>query len=158
MDVIIVLSSAIARWITKSLYGRPGTKNASQFWMTHGNVSNRRVLKHILLVNQGSIQDEDHACNPLILFLLTSFITYSTSGTCSFDHLLPVCLLLFRLTWSLHSDNVIMGAIASQITSLTIVYSTVYSGADQRKYQISASPAFVRGLHRDRWIPHTNGQ
>ena len=28
-----------------------------------------------------------------------------------------------------------MGAIASQITSLTIVYSTVYSDADQRKYQ-----------------------
>ena len=26
-----------------------------------------------------------------------------------------------------------MGAIASQITSLTIVYSTVYSGAEQKK-------------------------
>ena len=35
-----------------------------------------------------------------------------------------------------------MGAIASQITSLTIVYSTVYSGADQRKHQSSASLAF----------------
>ena len=41
-----------------------------------------------------------------------------------------------------------MGAIASQITSLTIVYSTVYSDADQRKYQSSASLAFVRGIHR----------
>ena len=37
-----------------------------------------------------------------------------------------------------------MGAIASQITSLTIVYSTVYSGADQRKHQSSASVAFLR--------------
>ena len=37
---------------------------------------------------------------------------------------------------------------ASQITSLTIVYSTVYSGADQRIHQISASLAFVRGIHR----------
>ena len=36
-----------------------------------------------------------------------------------------------------------MGAIASQITSLTIVYSTVYSGADQRKHESSASLAFV---------------
>ena len=36
-----------------------------------------------------------------------------------------------------------MGEIASQITSLTIVYSTVYSGADQRKHQSSASLAFV---------------
>ena len=41
-----------------------------------------------------------------------------------------------------------MGAIASQVTSLTIVYSAVYSDADQRKYQSSASLAFVRGIHR----------
>ena len=41
-----------------------------------------------------------------------------------------------------------MGRIASQITSLTIVCTTVYSGADQRKHQSSASLAFVRGIHR----------
>ena len=41
-----------------------------------------------------------------------------------------------------------MDAMASQITSLTIGYSTVYSGADQRKYQSAASLAFVRGIHR----------
>ena len=45
-------------------------------------------------------------------------------------------------------NDVIMGDIASQITSLTIVYSTVYSDADQRKHQSSASLAFVRGIHR----------
>ena len=44
--------------------------------------------------------------------------------------------------------DVIMGAIASQITSLTNVYSIVYSEADQRKYQSSASLAFVQGIHR----------
>ena len=48
----------------------------------------------------------------------------------------------------LHYNDVIMGAMASQITSLTIVYSTVYSGADQRKHQSSASPAFMRGIPR----------
>ena len=47
-----------------------------------------------------------------------------------------------------HYNDAIMGAIASQITSLTIVYSTVYSGADQRKHESSASLAFVRGIHR----------
>ena len=47
-----------------------------------------------------------------------------------------------------HYDDVIMSAIASQITSLTIVYSTVYSGADQSKHQSSASLAFVWGIHR----------
>ena len=47
-----------------------------------------------------------------------------------------------------HHSDVIMGPMASLITSLTIVYSTVYSGADQRKYQSSASLVFVRGIHR----------
>ena len=57
-----------------------------------------------------------------------------------------------------HYDDVIMSAIASQITSLTVVYSTVYWGADQRKHQSSALLAFVWGIHRDRWIPRTKGQ
>ena len=48
----------------------------------------------------------------------------------------------------IHYTDAIMGMIASQITSLTIVYSTVYSDADQRKHQSSASLAFVRGIHR----------
>ena len=47
-----------------------------------------------------------------------------------------------------HYNDVIMGAMASQITSMTIVYSTVYSDADQRKHQRSASLAFMRGIHR----------
>ena len=41
-----------------------------------------------------------------------------------------------------------MGAMASQITNLTLVYSAVCPGADQRKHQSSASLAFVRGIHR----------
>ena len=49
---------------------------------------------------------------------------------------------------AIHYDDVIMTTMASQITSLTIVYSTVYSGADQRKHQSSASLAFVWGIHR----------
>ena len=47
-----------------------------------------------------------------------------------------------------HYDDVIMASMASQITSLTIVYSTVYSDADQRKLQSSASLVFVWGIHR----------
>ena len=54
-----------------------------------------------------------------------------------------------------HYNDVIMTTMASQITSLTVVYSTVYSDADQRKHQSSASLAFVWGIHRDRWIPRT---
>ena len=51
-----------------------------------------------------------------------------------------------------------MTTIGSQITSLTVVYSIVYSGADQRKHQSSASLAFLREIHRDRWIPRTKDQ
>ena len=47
-----------------------------------------------------------------------------------------------------HYNDVIMGAMASQITSLTIVYSTVYSGANQRKHQSSALLTFVPGIYR----------
>ena len=47
-----------------------------------------------------------------------------------------------------HYSDVIMGAIASQITSLTIVYLIVYSDADQRKHQSSPSLAFVWGINR----------
>ena len=45
-------------------------------------------------------------------------------------------------------NDVIRSTMAFQITSFTIVYSTVYSSADQRKHQSSASLAFVRGIHR----------
>ena len=41
-----------------------------------------------------------------------------------------------------------MDTMASQVTSLTIVYLTVYSGAYQRKHQSSASLAFARVIHR----------
>ena len=41
-----------------------------------------------------------------------------------------------------------MGAVASQITSLTIIYSTLYSDADRRKHQSSVSLAFVREIHQ----------
>ena len=47
-----------------------------------------------------------------------------------------------------HYHDVIMDAIASHITSLTIAYSIVYSDVDQRKHRSSASLAFVRGIHR----------
>ena len=53
--------------------------------------------------------------------------------------------LIFR---QCHYNDVITTAMASQITNRTIVYTSVYSGADQRKLQSSASLAFVWGIHR----------
>ena len=45
-------------------------------------------------------------------------------------------------------SNIFLCVISSQIIGVSIVYSTVYWGADQRKHQSSASLAFVRGIHR----------
>ena len=53
---------------------------------------------------------------------------------------------MMRKGLSVHYCDVIMGVTASQITGLTIVCSTVYSGAYQRKHQSSASLAFVKEL------------
>ena len=46
-----------------------------------------------------------------------------------------------------HYSNVIMSPMTSQITKLTVVCSNIYSGADERKHQSSASLVFVRGIH-----------
>ena len=55
-----------------------------------------------------------------------------------------ICQIFFMV----HQIDVLMGAMASQITSLTSVYSDVYSCANQRKHQSSTSLAFVRRIHR----------
>ena len=53
----------------------------------------------------------------------------------------------FQISFS-HHDDFIINAMASQITSLTIVHSGVYSGTDQRKHQSSTPLAFVWGIQR----------
>ena len=58
--------------------------------------------------------------------------------------------VIYFISTNHHYGDAIMGVIASQITSLVIVCSTVHSDADQRKHQSSASLAFVQGIH---WGP-----
>ena len=57
-----------------------------------------------------------------------------------------------------HYSDVIMGAMASQITSLTIVHSTVYSGADQENIEALRHWPLCGEFTGDRWIPRANGQ
>ena len=69
----------------------------------------------------------------------------------SAGEILKYKLRIFLPRWqmlTLHYNDVIMGTMASQITSLVIIYLTVYSGADQRKHQSSRSLSLVRGIHR----------
>ena len=71
--------------------------------------------------------------------LTVSFIVYSW---------LRGCVATCWCGYSIHYNDVIMNAMASQITGVSIVCITVCSGADLRKHQSSASLAFVRGIHR----------
>ena len=111
------------------------------------------------------------SCPPVILILV---INGSDNDLSSFSQqLLPeakwTChqnIFIFSIRWciqndihqcslkklqslhlSLHYNDVTMSVVASEITSLMIVYSTIYSSADQRKHQSSASLAFVLGIH-----------
>ena len=57
-----------------------------------------------------------------------------------------------------HHNDVIMSAMASQITVISIVCSIVCLSAEQWKHQSSAPRAFVRGINGDRWIALRKGQ
>ena len=88
---------------------------------------------------------------PFLVIISVYLYNYPSFSSCfpfKRDYIIP----------PLHYNDVVMTTMASQITSLTVVYSTVYSDVDQRKHQSSASLAFVWGIHRDRWIPRTKGQ
>ena len=84
-----------------------------------------------------------HALTSTMIYLNCSF--RCSKGVCEHCYLAKIY----------HYNDVIMGTMASRITSLTIVYSTVHAGADQRKHQSSASLAVVRGIRQ--WLvnsPH----
>ena len=78
------------------------------------------------------------------------------------QHLAPLCKMttVQLRCWmdTTHYNDVIIGAIASQITSLTIVCSIIYSDADQRKHKSSRHWPLCGEFTGDRWIPRTNGQ
>ena len=95
----------------------------------------------------------------IVLWLLTTYIPGNVHMVCLLRsgslHDCFTCngtfLHLHQCEWSnpedlgqIHYSDVIMDAVASQITSLTIVCS----GTDERKHQSSTSLAFVLGIHR----------
>ena len=84
-------------------------------------------------------------------------------------HITPTCgwFKQANIAWTLgrhdldsswHYSDVIMGEMASQITSLAIVYSTVDSGTDQRNIKAPRHWPLCGEVTGDRWIPRTNGQ
>ena len=94
----------------------------------------------------------NHICCPGYLWSPTDFQWGSREYPGQLDGSAEPMMTKFH---DVHYNDVIMGTMSSQITRLGIVYSSVYSVADQRKHQSSASLAFVRGIHQ--WLvnsPH----
>ena len=103
--------------------------------MRHPSRVNYVFLRSVLHVNVNAIQNRLR--NMLEVRVLSCFVV---ARAIKYTHNFQGCFT--------HYSDVIMSMVASQIASLTIAYSTVYSGADQRKHQSSATLAFVREIHR----------
>ena len=105
------------------------------------------ILSHIL--HRHSIQIVFHANVSFLQAYSTQSILHRLMTTTISRLIHTHVQLIFILEQThLRYTDVIMGVIVSQIVSLAIVYSTVYSDADQRKHQSSALLAFVWGIHR----------
>ena len=114
----------------------------------------KKYHSHILITGTGCVVYVDSLVVSCGVVTVTTFLLFLVFRihACHWDEGPGTKVLSF------HYTDVIITTVASHITSLTVVYSIVYSGADERKHQSSASMAFVRGIHRDRWIPRTKGQ
>ena len=142
----------------------------SREWRCSWSSADRRCSNYIWVINnciayKGATYIRGFTvCNILICCRLTILIiTYEwcNSQISWWRHGMgtrSVSLAICTGNQLIHYSDVIMTTMAVQITSLPVVYSIVYSGADQRKHQSSASLAFVWGIHRDRWIPRTKCQ
>ena len=108
--------------------------------------SSQRTVEQLCLIT---------ACSPVDTKRVDCFSLPASISTnpinmpfCETSSLGPTSFLSRPLVTKRHYTDVIMSAMTSEITSVSIVYSTVCSGADQRKHQSSTSLAFVRGSHR----------
>ena len=82
-----------------------------------------------------------------VFFNGNDFISTAMHLVCIFHYTIRGYSIMYNFRGNTHYNDVTMGSMMSQITSLTIVYSAVYSGADQRKHQSSASLAFMWRIH-----------
>ena len=102
-------------------------------------------MRHLHLGNNTSAHNQNCLVNHKILIEIYSiYILLDTTRFCK-CHSVANSLISINAK---HYNDVIMSAIACQITGVAIVCSTVGSGPDQRKHQSSALLAFVQGIHR----------
>ena len=137
-----------------------------RFKWRHQNTINRKRERFIFVVGAAFLAHTTRVHKHVWYNIFYGTISYYTKPTnmkvnvfiVSTDKVSYSVMNLFLGGEITHYDDVIMSGMASQTTSFTIVYSTVYSDVEQRKHQSPASLAFVREFTGDRWIPRTNGQ
>ena len=116
-------------------------------WISHGKLSGCFFLGFWVLMASVCVYiGSNNVILPSLMSCRVGLLEVNLAG----DDMLTFITNLNALCLSLliHYDDVIMTMLESQITSLTVVYSIVYSGVHQRKHQSSASLAFVREIHR----------
>ena len=140
-------------WLLES----PGDQQPCCCWWRTIVIPLISTRKYISVINVISVWRNDTECKYIYIYICVCVCLC----VCVY-----LCVYTYEVLWYLashsqlsnvvrfakhkneHYNDVIMSTMESQITSLTIVYSNVYSDADHRKHQSSASLAFVRGIHR----------
>ena len=84
----------------------------------------------------------------IIIIIVVNFIIVICLYNVMYFQYTSLSIHLYKELSINHYSDVIMSAMASQITGVSIVCATVCSGANQGKYQCSTSLASVRGSHR----------
>ena len=110
---------------------------------THRKIGRFPAQMPDLHVKQSGSLNWPHFSQHELTFHAMNWVNALWTGLCvtARNRTSDICVWSFRPQ---HYSDVIMSAMAPQITGASIVYS----GADQRKHQSSASLAFVRGIHR----------
>ena len=131
-------------WVHKHVYTRvcrdPGFKSCSQQRKTRCLLS--------IWISLACARASKLTTNIYMYIYIYIYIWFAYQRKCMIYHCIDDVIFCVLQHINGHYDNVIMSTIASQITNLAIVYSTVYSDADERKHQSSVSLAFVRRIHR----------
>ena len=112
--------------------------------MDNANISNPKVNRGCapLTANRTSADCVQISLGPSI-----PYIPLGVYHTGRFNAMRPIQTIVMHAQ-SIHYDGIIMSTVAYLITGVSIICSTVCSGADQRKHQSSTSLVCVRGIHR----------
>ena len=105
------------------------------------NILSTFIIEKLYILARKNVCTEQYGSVKFTKLWLVCWDVFINSQFCVYSHV--------YLSWKqIHYSDVIMSAMASHNTGVSIVYLTVFSGKDQKHYQSFASLAFVRGIHR----------